>query len=713
MPSGVSDTRYAAVEKKLSAIDVYTLFERACQRYEQLIPANPAPLATATIINKSIFNVTPNDFPAHVGLVVCSPPYPNAYEYWLYHKYRMWWLGYDPLFVKQHEIGARPHFFKKNHHGPDNFKEQMSKVFALLSQICVRNAYVCFVLGDSKIHGKIIDNTELLIKAAQQQGFTLRATFPRNIAISHKSFNLAHARIQSENIVVLQKQDYHRNEVTVRLKWHEYPYFPYEKKFAFREIAALPSLASIKPTSDGVEVGLTAPDPSRLRNLVYFSHYSSPKGLEGKTLQAMLENVLTANGNNKKQSTRYSIHGLHEYKGKFNPQVVRGILNWFDLTPTAQFIDPFCGSGTALVEAVFAGHPAYGWDFNPFAVLLTNVKLHALQADTDLLRTQARRIFALAKHPRCISVKLDERIVYLQTWFPPNTLELIEHYRNVIEQEGGGNASIFKVILSDLLRDYSYQEPSDLRIRRRISPFPSIPLATAYQTAVEKVLKAVEQTHETLGNLSFPSAAFHADGRRLEEVTNRSPVTLSAEIAITSPPYATALPYIDTQRLSLVWLSLILPKQIGQAEKALIGSREASDETLRALRNAISKNEGNLPDSILTLCSRLQTQINEKDGFRRRAVPGLLYRYFTDMKKTFETVFCVMKPKGHYVLIVGTNRTTIGGQPELVSTPSYLADIAVQTGWTKVEDLELETYKRYGIHVANAVQGEVLLVLQK
>jgi site-specific DNA-methyltransferase (cytosine-N4-specific) len=81
-----SDTRYAAIEKKTSTGDVYTLFERACQRYQQIIPSNSVTLAPATVINKNIFDVIPDDLPARIGLVICSPPYPNAYEYWLYHK---------------------------------------------------------------------------------------------------------------------------------------------------------------------------------------------------------------------------------------------------------------------------------------------------------------------------------------------------------------------------------------------------------------------------------------------------------------------------------------------------------------------------------------------------------------------------------------------------------------------------------------------------
>ena len=46
------------------------------------------------------------------------------------------------------------------------------------------------------------------------------------------------------------------------------------------------------------------------------------------------------------------------------------------------------------------------------------------------------------------------------------------------------------------------------------------------------------------------------------------------DAAITSPPYAMALPYIDTQRLSLVWLGLVEPGGIAGLEAELIGSRE-------------------------------------------------------------------------------------------------------------------------------------------
>ncbi len=200
-----SDTRYAAIEKPVAKDEVYSLFYHVCQKYERTLPASSASRPDAIVINKDIFDIAPSDFPNQVGMVICSPPYPASYEYWLYHKYRMWWLGYDPLSVKKHEIGARAHFFKKNHHGPEDFRKQMTGVFQLLTKVCCPDAYVCFVLGDSKIHGEIIDNTDLLISAAIPQGFQLIDVIPRNIAMNRKSFNISNSRIQTENIVILQK----------------------------------------------------------------------------------------------------------------------------------------------------------------------------------------------------------------------------------------------------------------------------------------------------------------------------------------------------------------------------------------------------------------------------------------------------------------------------------------------------------------------------
>ena len=56
-----------------------------------------------------------------------------------------------------------------------------------------------------------------------------------------------------------------------------------------------------------------------------------------------------------------------------------------------------------------------------------------------------------------------------------------------------------------------------------------------------------------------------------------------------------ALPYIDTQRLSLVWLNLIKPERIRDLESELIGSREMRGRNRLHMISDIRSNEDNLP----------------------------------------------------------------------------------------------------------------------
>jgi hypothetical protein len=200
-----SDTRYAAVVKNVSAQAVFDAFAGTAQTLSTLAAPTPInPRGRAIVINRNIFDVRPSDIPGDVGLVVTSPPYPNAYEYWLYHKYRMWWLGYDPLSVKAREIGARAHFFSGRREN-ENFQEQMAGVFRLLAEVMRQGAFCCIVAGDSKIHGQIVDNAELLLKAAEQYSFKLVFRSDREINPHRKSFNLHHARIKREHVLVWER----------------------------------------------------------------------------------------------------------------------------------------------------------------------------------------------------------------------------------------------------------------------------------------------------------------------------------------------------------------------------------------------------------------------------------------------------------------------------------------------------------------------------
>jgi DNA modification methylase len=199
-----SDTRYAAIENDWGKKDVFNLFFQIAQKLQKAKDSFLYP-TKSSVLNYNSLLLKKSDLSQQIGLVITSPPYPNAYEYWLYHKYRMWWLGYDPINVKEQEIGARAHYFKKNHQTEFDFMAQMEGLFNFLSEGCVNEAFICFVIGRSKIHGRIIENENIIAEIGEKKGLKHITTIARTIKSSRKSFNLSHARIKEEFIVILQK----------------------------------------------------------------------------------------------------------------------------------------------------------------------------------------------------------------------------------------------------------------------------------------------------------------------------------------------------------------------------------------------------------------------------------------------------------------------------------------------------------------------------
>lgn len=492
----------------------------------------------------------------------------------------------------------------------------------------------------------------------------------------------------------------------MRLNWHSYRYYPYEIDLAHREVASLLRAGSSTAIDGGLELhGYPAADPAR--QLTYFAGYVNGHGYI-ETVQSRLEHVARAGKN--RQATRYSVHGLHEYKGKFNPQVAKAILNIFGIRPSQRVLDPFCGSGTTLVECAHMGAAGYGTDINPFAIYLANSKLLALATPIEELKDTLHRLGLLFKRTKKWKANISDsaRTEYLRAWFDPTTLEIIELVREKINDAAGDLAPIFLSVASNVLRDYSLQDPSDLRIRRRKSPLPTVPFVEAFSAATEQFVERLESTQSVLGPKKNAGRALLCDITALTEQRFRH----SFDAAITSPPYAMALPYIDTQRLSLIWLDILPAERILALESELIGSRELRGAQRKQIVSDMRENAAGLPNTEAAFCRRLHDALTPRDGFRRKAVPTLLYRYFAAMQASFKAVRHVMKPTAPFGLIIGHNHTVLGGTRFDISTPAHLASIAEDVGWKVEESVELQTYRRYGLHMNNAVAAETLLLLR-
>jgi len=76
--------------------------------------------------------------------------------------------------------------------------------------------------------------------------------------------------------------------------------------------------------------------------------------------------------------TGYGTHGLFPYRGKFHPQMIKGIINTMGLKPGATVLDPMMGSGTVPVEASLMGIHSVGVDASPFCRFMAQTKVDAL-----------------------------------------------------------------------------------------------------------------------------------------------------------------------------------------------------------------------------------------------------------------------------------------------------------------------------------------------
>lgn len=204
-----SDTRYAAIDKVGDQASVASALGSALARTATWLHTNAVTAPSSATVQVSTGDARRLSAVADesVSVACFSPPYPNAYEYWLYHKYRMYWLGFDAVAVREAEIGARPHYSKKNGLTELDFAQQMGEVFDELARVQRPNAKMVVIVGDSTIGGRQIDNGALLSDVAASSGFTVDYQGARDIAMTRSSFNRAHSRgRRTEHVLVFSRR---------------------------------------------------------------------------------------------------------------------------------------------------------------------------------------------------------------------------------------------------------------------------------------------------------------------------------------------------------------------------------------------------------------------------------------------------------------------------------------------------------------------------
>lgn len=176
-----SDTRYVAVDKHLKAGDVIKLYiqktQDAVRRLESYINAIDQRVTCKVHCcdSRDLSILDTNS----VDLVITSPPYPNVYDYYLYHKQRMNCLGLDYKSARNGEIGSRLRYssLKEN---INTFYNDMHVCLTELHRVVKPGKMVVVIIGDSIVQGKLIDGFDVMLNVGKKAGFSIitHSTYP-------------------------------------------------------------------------------------------------------------------------------------------------------------------------------------------------------------------------------------------------------------------------------------------------------------------------------------------------------------------------------------------------------------------------------------------------------------------------------------------------------------------------------------------------------
>ena len=261
----------------------------------------------------------------------------------------------------------------------------------------------------------------------------------------------------------------------------------------------------------------------------------------------------------------YLTHSLHPYPAKFPPPLPRYLLKHY-ARPGQTVLDPFCGSGTTLVEARIAGVNAVGVDVNGLSVLLSKVKatpLDAAQLDeienfVGEIRNQTL-YWTFGNKP---AVKVKE-IEGLNHWFQSNVAEEISFLLDKIEERSDKDVRDFlQIVLSSIIVRVSNQE-SDTRFAAISKDTKDCLTFELFAAKANEYAKRIAE-FSALATRETTLAITNADSRDLSFLEGES-----VDLIVTSPPYANTYDYYLYHKFRKRWLGL----DVHFAQYNEIGSR--------------------------------------------------------------------------------------------------------------------------------------------
>ena len=333
--------------------------------------------------------------------------------------------------------------------------------------------------------------------------------------------------------------------------------------------------------------------------------------------------------------TGYITHNYHRYPAKFIPQLATRLI--CELSEVGDLvIDPFMGSGTALVEAKVHGRRSFGVDINSVAYLISKAKITPIEPNyLDSIIGQVE--MWLQKYHTGQLMLFDESRLHeyainherIDYWFKPDTKrELVKIYALINDIQDDSVRTFLRCGFSNILKNCSIWSQRSTKPTRDFSKNIPEPIPT-FVRQIKRMAKRNRQFYELLetsGYLDVPAYTYCEDARNLPGETE------SAQLIVTSPPYVTSYEYADLHQLTALWFGYTT--ELSEFRRQFIGTAHHEDKPI----NLQSK-----------IAEEIVSDLNGKSPKTAREVAT----YFTEMLEAFLEMQRVLKIGGYACIVIG------------------------------------------------------------
>lgn len=369
----------------------------------------------------------------------------------------------------------------------------------------------------------------------------------------------------------------------------------------------------------------------------------------------------------KNSHTAYSTHGFHTYPAKMIPQVAKALLDEYGVRAAVLF-DPYCGSGTSLVESKLHGINAIGSDLNPLARLIAKVKTTPIEIQTldlhlkDFYNYLFNYRFGFSTNEDSIITPTFQNIDFWFSRAVKRDLSVISSYISNIENVEIKN--FFQVALSQTIRECSWTRKNEFKLYKMSAERVKIFKPDTFST-FEKILGKNRNGLEELMDLSSCSALTQVcDFNSSKYIPRRIIPDESIDIVLTSPPYgdsSTTVAYGQFSALANQWLGNMERGRL--LDNQLMGGRKAT-------RFFTFKSD------------LLNDQIREIEGIDRPRALDVV-SFYKDYYSSIRNI-SVKVTHGGFVCFVVSNRTVKGVQLE---TDRITRDFFEEYGFKHIQTL--------------------------